>query len=420
MVFDSPQSVSRRSFMRILGVASAATTLPAFAAIQSGAPAEKQHSAHHGGADTAAAGKSRVLPPNAVILSANENPLGPSQSALTALYSTAQQGGRYHREEFAKTLAVFNDIYGLKRTYTAIYPGSCLPIDMALLSNIGPDKPLIYGDPSYEQGPAAALRAKAPHFAIPLTATHAHDVKAMVKAHPSAGAYYIVNPNNPTGTITPREDIVWLLKNKPAGSVVVVDEAYLHFSKEDSVLDLVAKDEDLIVVHTFSKIYGMAGIRVGVVAARPDLMEKFAKISPPGRTPLVSIASAAAARSSLLDKDLIPQRRKINTDIREETIEFLSKRGHQVLAGSQANMFMVDVKRPGGEFQQAMLNENVAIGRTWAAMPTYVRVTVGTKEEMAKFQAAFIKCIDIAPGSVAHSVPRNPIFQLPTELYRMS
>lgn len=418
MAFDSQQGVSRRSFMRILGAATAATTLPAFAATQSGAVIGEQPAAHRGAADTADP-ELRVLPPDAVILSANENPLGPAQSALDALYSAAKTGGRYHREELTKTLTAFNNIYGLKRAYTAIYPGSCLPIDMALLSNIGPDKPLVYGDPSYEQGPAAAVRAKAPHFAVPLTANYAYDVNAMVKAHPSPGAYYIVNPNNPTGTITPREDIVWLLKNKPAGSVVVVDEAYLHFSKEDSVLDLVAQDQDLIVVQTFSKIFGMAGIRVGVVAARPDLMEKFATISPPGRTPLVSITSAAAARASLLDKDLIPQRRKINTDVREETLEFLTKRGHPIVAGSQANMFMVDVKRPGGEFQRAMLKENVAIGRTWPVMPTYVRVTVGTREEMTKFQSAFIRCIDIAPGDANHTALHNPIFEPPTELYRI-
>ena len=142
------------------------------------------------------------------------------------------------------------------------------------MSNIGPDKPLVYGDPSYEQGPRAADTMKAPKFPVPLTPTYAHDVKAMVKAHPSPGAYYIVNPNNPTGTMTPREDILWLLANKPAGSVVIVDKAYHHFSDHESVIDQVALDKDIIVMRTFSKIYGMAGLRAGFAVARPDLLRK--------------------------------------------------------------------------------------------------------------------------------------------------
>ncbi len=153
-------------------------------------------------------GEMRQLSPDTVIISSNENPLGPAQSALSAICTTASLGGRYHFDETMKTLTVFNEQFGLKRGYSALFPGSGGPLDLALMSNIGPDKPLVYADPSYEQGPRAADTMKAPKFAVPLTATYAHDVKAMLKAHPSPGAYYIVNPNNPTGTMTPKEDIV--------------------------------------------------------------------------------------------------------------------------------------------------------------------------------------------------------------------
>ncbi len=156
-------------------------------------------------------------PPDTVIISSNENPLGPAQSALTAICSTATLGGRYHFDEYMKTVTVFNEQFGLKKDYSALFPGSGGPLDLALMSNIGPDKPLVYGDPSYEQGYRAADTMKAPKYPVPLTATYAHDVKAMLKAHPSPGAYYIVNPNNPTGTMTPKADIVWLVNNKPQG-----------------------------------------------------------------------------------------------------------------------------------------------------------------------------------------------------------
>jgi len=290
---------------------------------------------------------------------------------------------------------------------------------MALLSNISPDRGLVCADPSYEQGPRAAASAKAPLKMVPLTNTYAHDVKAMLAADPKAGAFYIVNPNNPTGTMTPKEDILWLLKNKPAGSVVIVDEAYFHFSTDESVIDQVVADQDIIVLRTFSKIYGMAGIRAGFAFARPDLLAKFQSISPEIRlrnVASVSLISAAGAGASLRDPSLIPTRRKINTDNREATLEFLEKNGYKYLPGSQANFFMVDVKRPGREFQQSMLNEKIAIGRTWKAMPTYVRVTVGTADEMEKFKTAFVKCMNTPIGStsVAYSEPYT--LHIPSEL----
>ncbi len=412
--------VSRRNFMRILGAASAAaTSFPALAAVQQAAAAQSQ-GGRRGMGGMSDMGEMRQLSPDTVIISSNENPLGPAQSALQALGTTGPLGGRYHFDETMKTLMVFNEQFGLKRGYSALFPGSGGPLDLALMSNIGPDKPLVYGDPSYEQGPRAADAMKAQKFPVPLTAAYAHDVKAMLKAHPSPGAYYIVNPNNPTGTMTPKEDIVWLVNNKPAGSVVIVDEAYHHFSNDDSVIDLVAQDKDIIVMRTFSKIYGMAGLRAGFAVGRPDLLMKFGNVSPAARSlASISITSSAAARASLQDKELVPLRKKINTDIREDTLEFLTKKGYKVVPGSHANMFMVDVKRPGRDFQQAMLKENVAIGRTWSAMPNYVRVTVGTKDEMKKFQTAFVKCMDMPPGAVNGAAALHvPEYHIPSELYR--
>src|SRR5258707_11289251 len=301
------QGVSRRSFMRILGAASAAaTSFPALAAMQQAGTQAAAPPARRGGTRGM-----QQLSPDTVIISSNENPLGPAQSALTAICSTATLGGRYHFDEYVKTISVFNEQFGLKKDYSALFPGSGGPLDLALMSNIGPDKPLVYGDPSYEQGPRAADTMKAPKYPVPLTATYAHDVKAMVKAHPSPGAYYIVNPNNPTGTMTPKADIVWLVNNKPKGSVVIIDEAYHHFSNDESCIDLVAQDKDVIVMRTFSKIYGMAGVRAGVVVSRPDLIERFGDVGGASPSPAgISITSAPAARARLPNKKPVPPRKK--------------------------------------------------------------------------------------------------------------
>jgi histidinol-phosphate aminotransferase len=411
-------SVSRRNFVRLLGAgAAAAATLPTLS--QNAFAQQVADARRRGDPGNPDMGGMRHLSPDTIIISSNENPLGPAQSALTAIVEAGPTGGRYDKFGVAAgVVTTMSEQFGLKPGYVELYPGSGGPLDMALMSNISASRGLVCADPSYEQGPRAAVACKAPCKMVPLTATYAHDVKAMLAADPNAGAFYIVNPNNPTGTMTPKEDILWLIKNKPAGSVVIVDEAYHHFSTHESVIDQVAADQDVIVLRTFSKIYGMAGVRAGFAIARPDLLAKFQTISPDIRlrnVASVSLLAAAAAGASLRDPNLIPSRRKINADNREATVAFLTKNGYTVLPGSQANFFMVDVKRPGKAFITAMLGEKVAIGRTWPIMPTYVRVTVGTKPEMDKFQTAFVKCMDMPAGTVSASLHSE--LHIPSELY---
>ena len=147
-------------------------------------------------------------------------------------------------------------------------------------------------DPGYEAGGRAAKFIGSKVIQVPLTTSYAHDVKAMAAASPEAGLIYICNPNNPTGTLTPKSDIEWLVDNKPPGAIVMIDEAYTHISGAPFNSDLVAKNKDVVILRTFSKIYGMAGLRAGAVLARPDLIEKLAgytagaMLSPPWPPPL--------------------------------------------------------------------------------------------------------------------------------------
>jgi len=410
------KDVSRRGFMRLFGAAGATVAaLPIVGQSQYAMAQAAQTRRRGAGGAGSDFGDMRVRDANAVIISSNENPLGPSAGALEAIQQYSGTGGRYHQEAKSETIKAFSQTFDLKPGYVSMYPGSGGAVDLALYSNIGPDKPLVVADPSYEQGPRAAEAMKAKLFSVPLTKDGKHDVKAMVAATPKAGAYYIVNPNNPTGTMTPKEDLVWLLKNKAPGSVVVVDEAYFHFSNDDSMIDHVVKDEDLIVTRTFSKIYGMAGLRAGFFIAKPELMDKLSSLGPTvGRngSGSVSIATAHACTSSIQDATLIPSRRKINADIRATTLEWMDKNGYKYYPGSQANFFMVDVKRPGRQFSALMQKEDVFIGRSWAAMPNYVRVTVGTADEMQKFQTAFKKCYETAPTAAHLDLPYTAFSEL--------
>ena len=447
--------LSRRNFMRTLGAASvAATSFPAFAALQQ-APTAAAAAGRQRGAGGDSGGDFGGSPdPTVVHISSNENPLGPSTAAREAICKVGAEGGRYNRQYQTEVVRVFSEQFGLKvaapqaggaraarpapgtpaaaaaqamggragnNSYVALYPGSGGALDLAVYSSLLNGKDLIVGEPSYEQGASAGAKMKVNVHRVPLTATGAHDVKAMLAVSSNVGAYYICNPNNPTGTMTPKADIVWLVNNKPEGSVVIIDEAYHHFSPDESSIDLVAADKDVIVLRTFSKVYGMAGLRAGFMIAKPELQHKVTLIGTAAGTGSgsgsVAISTAAAATASISDPKLIPARRKINADIRANVLEWMDKNGYGYMKGSQANFFQADVKRPGGEFSRAMSAEKVQIGRTWAAMPNYVRVTVGTQEEMDKFKVAYKKCYETAPLA-ASAYLDMPFHENPSELYR--
>ena len=333
-------------------------------------------------------GNRREMPPDAVRINENENPLGPCSDALEAIYQVAKFGGRYspHNEngELIRTAAAME---GLKPEYIAAYAGSSDPLHRTVCAYTSPTRGFVMADPGYESGGGTArfIGAKVTH--VPLRKDYSHDVEAMVKADPNAGVIYIANPNNPTGTLTPRADIEYVLAKMPKGCVLLLDEAYLHFSTNAKpALDLVAADKDLIVLRTFSKIYGMAGIRAGFAMGRPDLLDKLR----PFGVGFLPITGVAAATASLKSKTVVAERRKINKYIRDNVFEFLEAKNISYVK-SEANHFMMDVKRPGGEVVKGLADQNVFIGRLWPAWPTHVRVSIGTQEDMDKFKAALMK-----------------------------
>jgi histidinol-phosphate aminotransferase len=275
---------------------------------------------------------------------------------------------------------------GLKANYVHPYAGSSAPLHQAVLAFTGPTKPFVTADPGYEAGERAARFIGAKVISVPLTKSYAHDVKAMAAASPDAGLIYICNPNNPTGTLTPREDIEWLVENKPKGSILLLDEAYIHIAGAQPGSDFVAKDKDVIILRTFSKIYGMAGLRAGAAFGRPDLLQKIQPYSA-GALPVTGMVAATA---SLKSKTLVPERRKIIGDVRTDVLAFLDKHKFKYVP-SVSNKFMVDVGKPGGQVIEALRKEKIYVGRVWPSWPNHVRVSVGTQDEMDKFKTAFLK-----------------------------
>ena len=340
-------------------------------------------------------------PKDAVLINANENPLGPCGVACEAVNSIASQGGRYSDWMTGDLIKTFAAAEGLKPEYLRAFPGSSGPLHYSVLAFTSPAKSYVTADPGYEAGTHAAKVSGARVVKVPLTKTYSHDVKAMLAAAPDAGLFYICTPNNPTGTLTSHADIELLLANKPKDSILLVDEAYIHFSDASTALDLVKADKDLVVLRTFSKIYGMAGLRCGFGIARPDLLEKMTAFSGWSAMPITAVAAATA---SVKDPRLVPERKQINATIREATFQWLTKNGHSFVP-SQSNCFMLDAKRPAKEVIAQMAAQNVFIGRPWPIWPTHVRITVGTQSEMERFQEAFQHVMSGAAASTLRPAP---------------
>jgi histidinol-phosphate aminotransferase len=363
---------SRRSFFRFAAGASALASLPMLT---------EPRLAH--------AARPHFSDPNVGIhIDANENPMGPSEPARKAMDAIIPRGGRYlftMEEELAE---IFAKQHGLAPESVIPFAGSTEPLHYTVLAFTGKDKPLVVGDPGYEAPMWAAKITGAPIFKVPLadpTGAASHDVKAMLAAASNPGVIYICNPNNPTGTITPRADIEYIVAHAPKDTIILIDEAYIHLSDAEPSLDFVKDGKNVIVLRTFSKLYGMAGIRMGFAVGRPDLLARITPFSGQNSLPITAVV---AAKASLLDADLVPTRKKIIADIRTETIAWLKSEGY-ACTPSQSNCFMLDVKRPGKGVQAALAEKEMYVGRIWPAWPNHVRITVGTAEEMATFRKDF-------------------------------
>ena len=372
---------SRRTIMQGAGLAAAGTPLLGSAAAAVAAPLAEDGPARMLGSLT-----------DGIYINANENPFGPCPAALTALAQSNVLSGRYGMPLGPQVGALFARQNGLAPDMVAVHPGSFVPLRAACLAYSSADRPVAYFEPTFDAG-FRGLGGKplTGVVTLPLGADFTADPQALLAAAPQAGIYYLCNPNNPTGTVTPRRAIEALLAAKPKGAIVLVDEAYIHYAEAQSCLDLVAAGADLLVLRTFSKIYGLAGLRIGLVAGRPDLLAPLDRFA----NNFVALPAAVAAEASLLDPVLIPARRAENTRVRGDVEQWLKARAVRFVP-SQTNFMMVHVGRPGAEVQAAMARERVFISGPRPHMPDWVRITIGTAAEMAQFKRAFGKVMGLA------------------------
>jgi histidinol-phosphate aminotransferase len=340
----------------------------------------------------ASGGKPDPAPDARYRIGANEcwtGPLEPGQKAAAAIIP---HGNRYapgrEREDF---IAAIGKVEGVPQDHVAPWPGSSDPLSRSVVTFTSPTRGLVTADPTFELAGRTAEWLGAPVKRVPLKADYTHDVKAMLAADPNAGLYYICTPNNPTGTITPVADIEWLVANKPKGSLVLIDEAYTHFAGVPTCSYMAAAGKDVIVMRTFSKIFGMAGMRLGYTMARPDILDKMMRYDGGMQSGALPLPTLVCGTASLLAADLIAARRKEMQETRASCLEHVKSRGLTVIP-TNANMFMIDWKSvPAPKMQQAFRTQSVEIGRSWPIWPMVSRVTVGSGDDMQAFCAALDK-----------------------------
>jgi histidinol-phosphate/aromatic aminotransferase/cobyric acid decarboxylase-like protein len=305
---------------------------------------------------------------------------------------TLPKAWRYHYQDFRDIYAAIAKSEDLAPEQVMVGSGSTEALHIAVDTLTSPTRPLIAVSPTYE-GPVELARA----LGHPVVLTKARpdysaDVHKLVEEAGKArgGLIYICNPNNPTSAITPKRDLDWLVANLPANTTLLVDEAYIHFGDSPelaSALPYVRQGKDVIVTRTFSKIYGMAGMRVGFAAGRAEWVAKMA----PLRINVISVVSAKGVVAALADRqNILPERKAAMSKTRGDLCAWLKERKLSYIE-PQANFIMIDCGRNAREFISAMPKLGVAPGRPFPPLDNMLRVTIGTDSEMARFRDVFWK-----------------------------
>lgn len=331
-----------------------------------------------------------------VWLDSNENPAGPPQSAVEAITRGVAASARYHFDEFGTFAHALAASEALEPAQILFGVGSGEIIDAALCAFTSATRPVITGVPTYEIPLAMARSLGRPVVEVPLLPDYGFPVHVLAEKAAAAGGglIYVCNPNNPTGTLSPNGDIHWLATNLPANTVLLVDEAYLDFTDPaaaESAIRYVRESRNVIVTRTFSKIYGMAGMRVGFGCARADLVNAMS----PFRDNVVPILGLRAAIAALGEKaSLIPARRAATARSRMELCQWL--RSNKIrFTESHANFVMIHLERDAAAYRADLLRRNIVVGRPFPPLNKMLRVTLGTDEEMWRFREAFLPLYDV-------------------------
>ncbi|MGH9160974.1 MAG: pyridoxal phosphate-dependent aminotransferase [Vicinamibacteraceae bacterium] len=319
-------------------------------------------------------------------LSSNENSYGPGPAALDALRRSLTDANRYPSARTSALRAALATMHEVGEERIVLAPGSGEILRATTLAFTSPSHGLVTAAPTFEAPSRAAALVGAPVDAVPVQASGVLDLASMAARAHGAGLFFVCNPNNPTGGSTSHEavtDFVARVRRAAPDAVILVDEAYYEYVEDSSyatAVPLTRTDPRVIVSRTFSKIHGMAGLRVGYAIGHPDTLSTMERqLARNG----LSSASAAAALASLEDQQHLQRQRARNREARAFTREAYERAGYRVLP-SEANFLMVDVRRDAGSFQHLCREAGLAIARPFPPLGTHARITIGTMDEMRR------------------------------------
>lgn len=338
------------------------------------------------------------IPGEAIRLNYNENPYGPSPRALEALAACGQIANRYPDVNRLQVMDVLARKFSVTSDNIALGCGSTEILRCADAAFLDSSKNVAAAEPTFEAVLEYAQVLHAHPVKIPLTADHRHDLPRMAAACTSkTGVVYVCNPNNPTGTIVTRDEMATFIQAVPSTTLILVDEAYYDFVEDprySSATEFIAKDPNVIVARTFSKVYGMAGMRLGYAVGAK---ETIALISSQLTQDNCNAAVLAAALASLADNNYVATCRARLNDTRRWLCAELTKDSRAFIP-SHGNFVMIDMGSDTAPFIDQLRLRHIVVGRRFASMPNYLRVTIGTQEETEAFLAALR---EISPAASA-------------------
>jgi histidinol-phosphate aminotransferase len=376
-------SLSRRTFVRTLGFGTAAL---------SGLVAAR-------GAEALAWGGAFSLQAysagNAIRLNSNENPAGPSPAALDAIRASFDEACRYpvNPSELTGRLAA---MHGVKDEQILLGCGSGEILRAAVLAFASPAKHLVAAAPTFEN-PVRDVKAYGwPVREIPVLSDLSVDLDRMAESSSAAGLVFLCNPNNPTGTVhgaSAVKEFISRVGQASPETIVLVDEAYHEYVEDTSystAIPLALKHRQVIVSRTFSKAYGMAGLRVGYVVGQAETLNRLRPYRLPNN---VNVLAAAAAIAALGEAGFAERERARNREARNFTRKAFLSAGFETGA-SHTNFVMVSIGRDVRQFQEACRNRGVLVGRPFPPLNSHVRISVGTLDEMKRAVPVLLELLD--------------------------
>lgn len=340
----------------------------------------------------------RGMPDDAILLNSNENPYGPSAKALEAANRSGSVANRYPDSLEDEARAAIAKHHGVTPDRIVLGCGSSEILQMADLAFTSPERPAVVAEPTFEAVLTYARAMQAPGVKVPLTADFRHDLPKMAAAcDAKTGLVYVCNPNNPTGTIVTGDELSAFAEKVPPSATILVDEAYHHFVEDPryrTACELIERHPNVVVARTFSKIYGMAGLRLGyAVGTREKIaaLANFASFSNANATVL------SAAIASLAEPDLVARQRKALNDTRRWLVAEMKRQGRRTIP-SETNFMMIDVGGDVAPIIAEFRKKKILVGRKFPSLPNWLRITIGKPKEIEAFAAALT---EIVPAKAA-------------------